>query len=288
MLLTKTVILRWNPKIKKHYVDLGYKFTKMGDEFEVNVSDLTKGSSVLVEVECDYCGKHYTKTWVRYIYENEKSTIHTDCCDDCKKYKTMESNQLRYGVNSVLEIPSIKEKVADTNKKLYGTKNPFASDVIKEKIRETNIQKFGTPSAMQNETIKQKAIKTCMDRYGVDYYVRTQVFIGEDNPRWKGGISVLRNERATNEYISWRKSVFAKDHYTCQCCGATSGYGRTILLHAHHIKNWKDNPDDRYDVENGITLCDECHYKFHSEYGKRDNTKSQIESFINKQGKKIC
>ena len=41
MLLTKYVTLKWNSKIYKHYVDLGYTYTKMNDEFEVYIDDLT-------------------------------------------------------------------------------------------------------------------------------------------------------------------------------------------------------------------------------------------------------
>lgn len=59
MLISKTVLIKWNAKTKKHYVSLGYEFTKMGDSFEVNVNDLTLGSNVLVDVKCDYCGKNY-------------------------------------------------------------------------------------------------------------------------------------------------------------------------------------------------------------------------------------
>ena len=48
MLISKTAFVKWNSKNKKHYVDLGYTFTKMGDEFEVNVEDLTSGSYAMV------------------------------------------------------------------------------------------------------------------------------------------------------------------------------------------------------------------------------------------------
>lgn len=67
-LISKTVIVKWVGKTKKHYVDKGYKFTKMGDEFEVKVEDLTKGSNIKIEYMCDKCGKliktvysHYNK-----------------------------------------------------------------------------------------------------------------------------------------------------------------------------------------------------------------------------------
>lgn len=73
MLLSKTVILKWNPRIKKYYVNLGYTYTSINDEFEVNVEDLTDGSNAMVDVECDYCGMRYIKRWTNYLSENSHS-----------------------------------------------------------------------------------------------------------------------------------------------------------------------------------------------------------------------
>lgn len=88
---------------------------------------------------------------------------------------------------------------------------------------------------------------------------------GEHNPRWKGGVSKTRL-KGTNckEYIIWRKAVVERDNWTCQSCGKVGG-----SLHAHHIKLWKDYPELRYVVDNGITLCIECHLDLHFERRKK-------------------
>lgn len=82
---------------------------------------------------------------------------------------------------------------------------------------------------------------------------------GEDTPNWKGGINLInRGERHHLEpFIKlWRIGVYKRDYYTCQMCGKHGG-----KLHAHHIKSWKDFPELRFDLDNGITLCAECHRK---------------------------
>ena len=63
------------------------------------------------------------------------------------------------------------------------------------------------------------------------------------------------------EHIEWRKKVYERDNYTCQRCKAKSGQGKKIYLEAHHIKSWAEFPKLRNDVENGITLCKDCHNK---------------------------
>lgn len=106
-------------------------------------------------------------------------------------------------------------------------------------------------------------------------------FVKEKSSRWKGGVNYHRVERATDEYIKWRKEVFSRDLYTCQKCGKRNGNGYSVKLCGHHILNWKDNPNERYNVKNGITLCEECHIRFHSKYGKHNNDEIQLKEFLN-------
>lgn len=80
-------------------------------------------------------------------------------------------------------------------------------------------------------------------------------FLGEDNPNWKGGFTP-DPERSRAPAKKWSKQVRLRDGI-CQCCGAFNN------LHAHHIKRWKDYPELRYDLSNGVALCHACHEKAH-------------------------
>lgn len=112
---------------------------------------------------------------------------------------------------------------------------------------------------------------------------------GANNHFWKGGVNgqndTLRHRR---EYKDWRTSVYERDNYTCQCCGKRGG-----KLNAHHINQFADYPEIRYDVNNGITLCTECHDatengSFHNVYGTHNTTSSQLREYIlNKSNKDI-
>ena len=112
---------------------------------------------------------------------------------------------------------------------------------------------------------------------------------GQGSPFWKGGINgendTLRHRR---EYKIWRTSVYKRDDYTCQCCGK-----RGSKLNAHHINSFADYPELRYDVDNGITLCTQCHDSteygsFHNIYGTHNTTSKQLREYIlNKSNKDI-
>lgn len=87
---------------------------------------------------------------------------------------------------------------------------------------------------------------------------------GENHWAWKGGISPEhRRIRASGAYLNWRKAVLERDNYTCVFCGDRNykGRGVTVPLQADHIKPFYLFPELRFDVENGRTLCVECHRK---------------------------
>lgn len=86
---------------------------------------------------------------------------------------------------------------------------------------------------------------------------------GSESPHWKGGVRKERNGYCDAAYKEWRKQVFERDNYTCQECGSQGG-----ILHADHIKRWKDYPELRHKIENGRTLCAPCH-RLTPTYGNR-------------------
>lgn len=92
---------------------------------------------------------------------------------------------------------------------------------------------------------------------------------GNKHPRWVDGSSSEQHAlRQTPEYHSWRRSVYKKDNYTCQHCGAIK-----LELVAHHEKNFKEYPELRYEISNGITLCRACHKRVHKEIGMKTRFK---------------
>ncbi len=75
-------------------------------------------------------------------------------------------------------------------------------------------------------------------------------------------------------FTRWARAVKQRDHHMCQVCGR-----RGVYLNSHHIKSWNSCPEERYDMDNGVTLCDPCHKMFHDRYGFGDNTEEQFEEF---------
>lgn len=88
--------------------------------------------------------------------------------------------------------------------------------------------------------------------------------IGEGNINFKHGQSAIRANRDLTKVNQWRRRVFARDKFKCQRCG----YSKGKIFRAHHVAPWAEFPDKRFDLNNGITLCDPCHRWVHSKANK--------------------
>ena len=102
---------------------------------------------------------------------------------------------------------------------------------------------------------------------------------GIDHPNYNPNLT--EEDRLRRHYYmgggnqgSWSKQVMERDAYTCQICNQ---YG--VNINAHHINAWNAFPEQRFDLDNGVTLCTDCHKDFHSQYGYGDNTREQFDEY---------
>lgn len=105
--------------------------------------------------------------------------------------------------------------------------------------------------------------------------------VGVNHPNYNPHLSdhergKRRTETNGKSVKKWREKVFQRDDFTCQVCRKRGG-----KLNAHHLDGWNWCKDKRYTTDNGITLCFECHSRFHKKYGKGHNTRNQFEEWIN-------
>jgi TPR repeat protein len=73
-------------------------------------------------------------------------------------------------------------------------------------------------------------------------------------------------DRNSAENQRWKREVRRRDGNACRVCGVQRN------IHVHHIKPFKKYPDFAADIDNGITLCGNCHTLFR---GKEESTNLQ-------------
>jgi hypothetical protein len=91
---------------------------------------------------------------------------------------------------------------------------------------------------------------------------RNTHLVGKAHPNYVDGSSIEQKKKyLTPEYKAFVRECLIRDKFTCQKCGEVSRKGNRVVLQVHHIKPWAGNPELRYVVSNGITLCKACHYR---------------------------
>jgi hypothetical protein len=104
--------------------------------------------------------------------------------------------------------------------------------------------------------------------------MRNSAHRGSDHPNYKGGITALDKAiRRLPEYNTWRCGVFKRDNYTCRDCGKRGGNMESHhdpktfaqIIKDNNIITIEDalNCKELWDIDNGVTLCIDCHDKKH-------------------------
>lgn len=91
-------------RTKQRYVDLGYKFTKFSDLFDVKVKDLNKDSNEKVEVYCDDCGKKMITP-----YRNYNRIVKANGAYRCRKCNAPYVSKIRIENNTEKMIKVFNE-----------------------------------------------------------------------------------------------------------------------------------------------------------------------------------
>lgn len=127
------------------------------------------------------------------------------------------------------------------------------------------------------EDTKRKMSQTRKGRKFTDEWRKnmSEAEKGEKSHFWKGGITDVNLQiRHSFEYKEWRRTVFERDNYTCTWCDVKGGWNKEqkkkINLNADHIKRFALHPELRFSLDNGRTLCEDCH-KTAGTFGRLNN-----------------
>lgn len=110
-----------------------------------------------------------------------------------------------------------------------------------------------------DEVIIKVMDEMCIEKNG---FIKTKINakalpIGAGHYAWKGGQTNNYRIRNSKKMIEFKKYCLKRDNYKCMKCG------KTEQLHVHHIKEFSKFPEYRFDIDNGVTLCKDCHQKEH-------------------------
>ena len=184
-------MIKLRKNLIEYYKQLDYDVTN--NKILVKSEDLHKGANIDINVICDNCGKEKSIKCKAYYQSIKKYGNYY--CVDCKYERIKNSNLKKYGVENVMQLLSVKNKMLETQKEVYGDIkildktyinniliNKYGSlknyySYINDKKKKSNIDKYGVDNVMKYEPIKEKAIQTLLNRYGVENPMLVDKFI---------------------------------------------------------------------------------------------------------------
>jgi len=178
------------------------------------------------EKKCKHC-KRLMSWWVEFRHLPISTFTKKICC----------SYQCSNTFNKLIENRKSKDKKNRVKKcEGCGKEMSWSKDYRKQAISIFRKKKFCS--------------KSCADIHGFRYTGKNHSNYKEDSRRKdrRGGAN------------RWTNNVYNRDSYTCQKCKAS---GTKVILNAHHIKSIEHYPKLKWNLDNGITLCLDCHHKVH-------------------------
>lgn len=85
---------------------------------------------------------------------------------------------------------------------------------------------------------------------------------------------MIKEWRTSKEYRTWRVQVIRRDK-KCVICSSNQ------KREAHHINHSMYFVDLRFNIENGVTLCKNCHTQFHTNFKNSSKEKCDDNDFLN-------
>lgn len=186
----------------------------------------SRGSAVKIRCRCDVCGEE--KLMIK-----QKLVQRGDSYERCRS--------CYYVRNGALSRAMVEAACVDC-----GKKSKRRADALK-------LWSGRCQSCASKENASRPEMKRVLRENGL----RTPppVRKGAESHMWRGGLTPENMRvRGSIQIKNWRDNVFARDDYTCTCCGARGG-----KLEADHIMPFSLYPELRFSVFNGRTMCKSCH-----------------------------
>lgn len=284
MLITKEVTVKWRGNTRGWFESKGYVFTKTGDEFIVNVYDLTPQSHVEILASCDVCGKE--KVYRLQDYKRMVAGRGSYMCMSCAGHIKMEYK--------IIKWTTVTSAFDNKGYELVSSQDEYKSNksymrFVCSKHRDLGIQK-----------VKYNCLDQSKDNC---YSCMCEAKRAEKSHHWQGGKTTLTTY--LRDMINpWKLDSMKNCGFLC----VLSGEKRNWKIHHLHsfskivdetfnelkldIKpNIGDYTDEEiesisqkilqihYRYPLGLCIREDLHKLFHSLYGNRSNTPKDFEEF---------
>ena len=130
------------------------KYDVSSDYIIVKIEDLPHNSNIIIDFQCDYCGKIFKNKYTNYT--RNLNTIDSVACHDCIGKKMKDVINIRYGVDNISQIPDVKQKKINTCNQNFGCDYPMQSEEVLKKSKESMINNYGVEHNFYRKEIVER------------------------------------------------------------------------------------------------------------------------------------
>lgn len=256
--------VKWHPASRSWYENKGYEFTKYNQPFEIDVKDLSPGSSARVEMICDICGAKYDA----YYYSISKYITNGDitCCSHCAGKKAQSINEKsraeeRYDkafekcsehglklISNISDFYNVRDCFVDYVCPIHGEQRMRYYSFLKSK---TGCYKCSCDHIYENYAYRIEDIKNEIESFNGVVWLNPQ--------EYKNALEknlIIRCNKCHDEYTTSLQLFRSSRYHTCPKCGFKE------LAKQHRL-----HPDDieaEINSFNGNTLMNKEEYRRNS------------------------
>ena len=169
-----------------------------------------------------------------------------------RKRPLAEKIKISNSLRGIKRSPETRARMSSAQK----INKAHVSEETRQKLRKANLGKKYPPETLKKKSLAQK---------------------GEKGSNWKGGITpIVLIIRHCFEYRQWVSDIFKRDNFICQKCfkrgGKLNAHHKkyfSVIIQEYKIKSLEDalQCEELWNLNNGETLCFECHKNFHKKNG---------------------
>lgn len=152
------VEVKIGPANMQHYKDLGHIDIHVGDVLHVPMDELMTSCHLPISIICDKCGDVFYSRYDTVLKFDMLS--HENYCQHCRGQETIRN---KYGVDSLINVPGVKEKIDSSKTQKYGKDY---KQIEVQRMRGVMLERYGTENSCQVKEFNDKRIRTVAERYG--------------------------------------------------------------------------------------------------------------------------
>ena len=176
--------------------------------------------------------------------------------------KELASENLRKGTLESWQNEEKRKRMTEGASK--GSKSRWSNEESRQKHHEMMKERWQNEDyRKEREEVYRNMMK---ERWQDEEY--SKAHSGKNHSRYNPNLTEEEREDRRNnpKYREWQYRVKEEANFTCDCCGDNRG-GNLV---SHHLNCHKCYKEQRYDLDNGVCLCEKCHNEFHCWMGGYD------------------